>query len=542
MRVQAETRIELGTNREADHILLKGVLRDDLGEAIAGARVDVRLAEAQSRRTVLSRDVVTDDRGRFAVAAAVTTGDYELRAIFEGGDYYQRTEVSRTIDLNRADVRLGVEVPHHGELDLDLPSHEIEVHASCELGASGIDVALLDEMGRTLATGRTGPDERALFEIPSSALGEPGAGRLVARSRADDARAQAQTEVPIVRYRRMVLSLTASPTRVARGGEVHLSGALVDSQSALPGRAIGLFADGDRHLTTVLTDGEGAYAADVSFEQEEAGSIAVVARFESDAPGRDTIESEPVTLSIDAPNPMSWLWAALPITICILLLMLIARRAPQRLTAVPPPPPPAPSGVSAAIRSSRWPAHAAIGGKVVDQLRGTPIAGARVSLSWQDGEEVSHRVTDEEGRFSFDEPRIGDHRLSVTARGYGREESEVSSPHRGEWGALTVRLESLRERILGAYRKVAIALLPSARLWEIWTNREILEHGKAKGRSPELAQLTHRVEEGFYSSEGPSEQDVSAVEREAESAYAALARDPGTRRPDGGDEGEPTPR
>jgi len=136
--------------------------------------------------------------------------------------------------------------------------------------------------------------------------------------------------------------------------------------------------------------------------------------------------------------------------------------------------------------------------------------------------------TDAEGAFIFERVSPGEHVLRVEARGYAAEETKVLSPHRGQWSEVTVRLENLRDRVLSAYRRVALALIPSSRLWEIWTNREVLIHARESTAEGErLTDLTHRVEDAFYASEGPTEDDVDRVSEDAEQAYVELARERG---------------
>jgi hypothetical protein len=107
---------------------------------------------------------------------------------------------------------------------------------------------------------------------------------------------------------------------------------------------------------------------------------------------------------------------------------------------------------------------------------------------------------------------------------------------------VTVRLESLRDRLLRPYRRVAMALLPSPRLWEIWTNREILHHGARRTDPRGLSELTQRVEEGFYSGQSPTAEHVEAVREEADRVYSELIHEGPPRPGSTGENGEPTAR
>ncbi len=528
--VRAETRIELRTERMPNRLVLLGALRDDLGFTLAGQAIHLRLDSMAPRRTLLRRTVQTDPDGAFRVEVEVGRGDHELRATYNGDRGHERAQVSRSVDLDRADVRLRVAVPNGGHLDLDQDLQEIEVQAISLLNVDGITIELVDELDRPLAAGSSNAEGRVRFEVASRDLGEPGAGRIKAMSQADGTRARAQTEVPVVRFRATELSLDSATGAVELGEPVVLTGDLGDSQGPLGDRAIGLFARADsgddlreEHLATVLTDADGTYRAEVRLEghggpdNAAGGPVRLIARFESETLGREGSESAPLTVAVGGTGRGTWLWAALPLTISLFALAIIARRAPRRLTVIPPPAAPAPKGIAPSLRSSRRPADPAIAGRVVDRTRKSPIRGALVTL----GE--LRASTGEDGAFRVDGVPPGEHLLRVSARGYSAEETIVSSPHRGEWSAITVRLESLREQILAPYRRIALALIPSSRLWEVWTNREVLAHDQegpdqqAKtGGTGDLEHLTAKVDEGFYSKQGPSEADVLEVRAGAE--------------------------
>ncbi|MBW2465028.1 MAG: hypothetical protein JRH11_25490, partial [Deltaproteobacteria bacterium] len=55
--VRAESRIELRTERAPNRLVLLGALRDDLGFALAGQPIHLRLDSKAPRRTLLRRTV-----------------------------------------------------------------------------------------------------------------------------------------------------------------------------------------------------------------------------------------------------------------------------------------------------------------------------------------------------------------------------------------------------------------------------------------------------------------------------------------------------
>jgi hypothetical protein len=49
------------------------------------------------------------------------------------------------------------------------------------------------------------------------------------------------------------------------------------------------------------------------------------------------------------------------------------------------------------------------------------------------------------------------------------------------------------------YRRAAEPVLPEAKLWGIWSPRQIVDHVRTKKQSPALADLTDFVEEVYFS-------------------------------------------
>lgn len=519
VRVRAEARIELRVGRAPGLVSVRGNLRDDLGQPLGDRAIDVRVHDAAGTR-LRSASARTDAEGAFAATFPLETGTYRVLASWEGDDGHPRIEVPQVLDLTRAHVRLAVSV-RDGRLDLDQPTHTVEVRASSDEGGAGLHVELRNELDRVLAEGATDAEGRARFTLESAQLGPPAAGRLIAHTRGDDRRGEAQTEVPVVRYRPTALTLRASHTRV-RDEAVTLSGELTDSAGPLARRAVGLFA-GSEHLDTLLTDDEGRFASSVTLEPQ-AGSERVVltARFASDAPWRPPASSPPVTLAIEAAGSTPWSWLLAPIVACALAFGLLTRwrRAPAVApiatdrTTTPPGIAPARSagGLAAAIREVR--------GVVTDADSGAPLAGAIVALLGQ-GEPIES-AAGPDGSFEIIAPDGELFRLEVSAPGYERSSAPVRLPHRGQWSRTTVRLHSLRELAIARYRPVAEALAPAKRWWGFWTPRELSDG--ATSHRDELDALTSAVERAAYAEPPPDEAEVSAIADRSERMASDLER------------------
>ena len=96
----------------------------------------------------------------------------------------------------------------------------------------------------------------------------------------------------------------------------------------------------------------------------------------------------------------------------------------------------------------------------------------------------------------------GEWRAEVAAPGHVTEQFSVTIPHRGELRGVRVDLVPVRERVFQLYRRAAEPVLPEARLWGIWSPRQIVDHVRSKRPSPALADLTDFVEEVYFSAAG----------------------------------------
>ncbi len=518
--IRAESRIELRIEHGDRHVRVRGVLRDDLGGALGDRTLRLRVTPEGSAAAVLARDVHTDRDGNFAAEVAVQGASYRLYATFDGDRLHERVEVARALDLNRAEVRLRVSVPERGQLDLDRLEHEFVVRVESDAGGGGVDVNLLDELDRQLQETRTDASGTARFVVRSVDLGAPGAGRVKARSHADGLRAEAQTEVPVVRFRATSLTLGASRDRVEPREAFRLAGRLTDSQGPLPGRAVGLF-DGEMHLGTVLTDTDGAFLADVALEREDDGVVDIVARFDSDAPGRASSTSPPVTVHVEAAGRASLGWLLVPVLLSGLVLFLIARRTPRPDAGTRAREDAVPAGVRAAPRATRRAERTDVAGRVVDRHRDDPVPHAIVELAC--GDATIRATVGADGRFHAASVAPGRWRLRAEAPGYVAEVAELEVPHRGEWSALEVRLDSLRDRAVEPYRAVALEVLPSSRLWAVLTNREFLARARDEVPDPAaIEDLTARVEVASYGAEPPTASEVSEIDERAARAIDAI--------------------
>lgn len=491
--VRAEARIELRATHEDGAITVHGSLVDDLGEPMARRSVVVAIHE-RSGRTLRTTRLTTDAEGSFVLTTPGSPTRYTLTASYEGDDYHPRLSVERQADLTRAPTRLRLDVGE-GRFDLDGESHSVGVEARGARGGAALAITLLDELGRELGAGTTDTNGRLVLQVPSTALGEPGDGRLVARTAGDAQRAEARVEAPIVRYREATLTLEPSRDAIGPEGEVVLRGTLRTSAGPLANEAIGLYlAPDDTHLTTALTDAAGSYEAVAKAGELGRGRVRVEARFESDGPGTPAAASEGATIVVRGGARTVWAWLALPLLLSLLLLVWLRRQAPP--SAVPAPPEPEPAGVIVAPTVRRGPARRRIAGRLED-LRGAPLRGRLRAVA---GDREEFAESDAEGRFDIELPD-GTWTLTFEAPRHAPAESTVEIPHRGGFEGLRVRLESWRARALAVLRDRFTARGPAER-WPKTTVHSLTDDG-------ELGPIAAEVEVSYY---GPIEPDGRRVE------------------------------
>lgn len=499
VRVRAETRIELRTHRGLDgEVMVRGVLRDDLGAPLGRRNVHVRVRDSAGA-TVADAVRATDAQGGFGLRTVLRPGNYRMSARFAGDETYAEILVERGIDLARAEVHLVVRVRDEGRFDLDEPRHGVEVHVSCDAGVEGLEVELLDELDRPLARATADADGDLSFTLDSSGLGAEGPGRIKARTRGDARRADAQTEIPIVRFRATTITLDAEVREVEAGDELTLEGSLVTSSGPLREAAIGIF-DERAHRATVLTDDAGRYRWRFMSTADDGPSTTFRAVFESDNPGRLGSESSPLRVTIEASGSFRWAWSVVPLLFCLIVVVWMRRR--QSDLAPAPPVRRDPVGISIAPTQHRRASSHRVRGWITEHGDGDPLA-AWIELSGPS----SRRVEAPEGTFDMELP-AGTWTLRFLALQHAPVESTIVVPHQGEWEGIRVRLETWRARIARAFVQLSRRFVkPRTK-----TIRELREDQRLPAEVGELGKV---VEEGVYGPIPPDEAAVREVERQA---------------------------
>lgn len=500
VRVRAEARIELGAEWRDGEMVLRGNLRDDLGEPLPRRPLTLDAFDAEGSG-LLHRSVRTDAEGAFEVRAPTDLDTYRARAEFGGDETHDPVQVERLVRVGRANVQLTLALPSGGHLDLDAPAQQLEVRARCAAGVGGLRIELRDELDRRLGEGVTGEDGRVRLRVSSADLGAPGPGRLRVRFPGDARRAEAQTEVPIVRERSTMLTLAATRRRARVGDPVELRGTLRDSQGPLARRAVGIFAAGT-HRGTVLTDTRGSFRWQTRLTSKDDGrDLVFQARFEGDGPGHRTSASAPVTIATHGTRRARWAWSLLPLGLCALLLLWLRRRE----EVGPPPPRREPRAGVVHTQPKRKRARSRrFAGVLVDARDGGRIAGA-VRL---EGPQQLEGPVDTAG-FSFELPD-GAWTATFDAPGRAPVTETFRTPHGGEWDRVEVHLETWRARALAVFRRWVRRRAPELP-WRKHTLREL-----RRGLPPAERALGEEVERAYYGPEPPDAEEVRSIAARAE--------------------------
>jgi hypothetical protein len=533
VRVRGESRIELGVAHADVGVSITGALRDELGAPLTGRllaleAVPIESGEHKERGEIWRTQVTTDPEGRFSLEIADPEHDYRLLATFAGDDTHRGVRVERRVERARSDVRLELRLPLGHTIDLDAPELIVEAIAESDVGGNEVSMRVWDEAGRELGSGVTDRGGHLRVRVPTSKMGPPGAGLVRIESLRDQRRAEAQTEARVVRKRAVFLELSSESTELEAGqpARVHGRAYTHGGDQADPPREqpravipVGLFR-AERHLATVMTDAQGTFASELWADLEQ-GELTITARTEGDATGAYPAAEARVTLHIAParPVPITWLLLA-AVTIAIAVVTAQRLRAPSLDLAERLREPTEPSISPARAHGRRD--RSIVSGRVIDLRGDHGLAQAEITIQHADSAVTLH--SGEDGRFESPPLPAGRARLRVQAEGYVGTEIALELPHRGEWSAVVIRLESLRARALAAFRALISRALPTPRAWGIWTTREARDW--ISERAPEqrgaLRKLSSDVERACYAAEPPAQAEVTTIEQDAGTLAADL--------------------
>ena len=505
VEIKAQTQLSLGSIRLLGDgtVLVTGQLVDKLtGEGIDGQTVLVLVGG-------VTRHAATDPDGRFRVLVPGEPGQQRVELTFRGSSMLDKAEpVSIMTDPSRAQVALAIRTePNPRGLSLTIAAtvddKPAELPVTVSYGSTqDTALKLLEE-----ATTNTP------FAITRADVGGAGARRIRASFAGDDTRQPAIADATIELATATTTTMTVKSLALAFEDDLIATGKVIDEDGKPVARAAVTLTAGDRRLSQGATGADGTYKFDVEAEILGKGQFGIWVQSDPGSPHVRPSKSEPAIITIAAPQPVpvSYTIAAFLATALAAGGFFAARTKPWQKLRRPAPPADAPEkedtneaadgGLVVAkpgiVSTLRRPYDDSFSGVVRDTVRGRPVADAVVCLRL--GDEERELRTEADGSFQIDKLAVGEWRAEVAAPGHITEKFGVTIPHRGELRGVRVDLVPVRERVFQLYRRAAEPVLPEAKLWGIWSPRQIVDHVRAKKPSPALAELTDFVEEIYFS-------------------------------------------
>jgi hypothetical protein len=531
VEIRAQTKIVLDKIRliADDRAELRGHLLDALtGDGIADQHVHIHLGNADTSAT-------TDRDGGFHATIEIEPGRQQVEMKFTGGQRLGQAELSQPTDPSRAQVSLAI------DFEEAAGGVNVIVHATADDQPVQLPVAL---SSAPVMTPQWSPLASVVTDKPfllsRQAAGGPGTRRIKAEFPGDDLRQQASIERTIELTAASTTTLAVTANQLAYEDSLGVTGKVSDADGHPVARAAVTLASGDRRIAQGATAEDGAFKFKVEGEVLGAGQWALQVQADPGKPSIKPSRSEPQIVRVSAPQPVpvSYTIAAFVLTAGAAGGFFLARTKPWQRLRRPAPPAEAPEsaarhedpiegglvvakpGLAATLRRA---SDDGFSGAVRDTVRGRPVADAVIALRLPTGETREVR-TGGDGHFTFEALAAGDWLAEVAAPGHVTETFAVSIPHRGELRGVRVDLVPVRERVFQLYRRAAEPILPEARLWGVWSPRQIVEHVRSKRPTPALADLTTFVEEVYFSARLAEEAVLATAAEHVDRAVRERAR------------------
>jgi hypothetical protein len=503
------------------HLVLEKVrLRADGQAEVLGQLLDKLTGDGLGNQTVAIKigddyaSATTGPDGRFTARITILPGPQPVELKFLGGPLLEPAIESTVTDPSRAQVALTAAIedaPGGARIIItatadDLPANLsilLSIGTRAELGS--VPDTELVPVG-TIETGHA-------FLLTRKAANGPGGKRLRAYFPGDELRQKASVEASFELTTATTTSMTVSTKSLAYEDDLTVTGKVIDEENHPVPRAAVTLISGDRRLAQGATTDDGSYRFKVEGQIIGQGQFGI--QVTSD-PGLSFIKpsrSEPVIVKVSSPQPVpvSYTIAAFLATLFAAGGFFTARAKPWRRFRRAAPAAEVPSNESeveqvaggmvankpSVMSTLRRPNDDGFSGVVRDTIRSRPVPEAVVCLVLGDSERECRTAGD--GSFVLEKLMPGEWRAEVAAPGHVTEKFGVSIPHRGELRGVRVDLVPVRERVFQLYRRAAEPLLPEARLWGVWSPRQIVDHVRSKRPSPALADLTDFVEEVYFS-------------------------------------------
>ena len=532
--IRARTRVVIdGVARIGDHVQVRGTLTDAAtGEPVSGEQVRV---EAGGETAVGT----TRNDGTFFAHLPLAEGEFEFVASYQDSDFQGGSEARQVSTVGKGRLQLRLDLPPEVEASDEAAPLTIAAESEGNPVAVTVEVATADGaagVARGVARVDTGPDGRAVVQIPRAKLGGPGEKRIVVRFPGDRVFNPAETEGHLLVMTDTILRDLETPARALRyEADLRVAGKLVDGEGRpVVGAVVALELKGAR-ADEASTDGDGRFEFEMPAAKLGVGPASMALQHVSrvawrrgfDLPARVVFVLEP------RPVPLAYPIGAFAVTAFGLLAFALWRLRPfgrpkppgktptETADGAAPAPPVLAPGLKVArpglISSLRRAYDHGVSGNVRDCVRQSGVPWATVLF----GETVVSCGPD--GEFTVEELPAGDCLLTARAPGYVTFSLRITLPHRGELRGIHIDLVPVRELIFNRYQEVAAPLLPDVALWGKWTPREILAHVRGKRPTGALGALTDLVEDAYFSVRAPDEAVIPAADDAVARARAELA-------------------
>ncbi|HQY60298.1 MAG: hypothetical protein IPF92_10270 [Myxococcales bacterium] len=493
--VRGHSAFDARVRRDRGDLVVEGVLRDDVGEALGKQIVALTLARRDANGgadpatdealraahscgvgliTGRTRglEIATDGSGRFCVRARLEKERFIATLAWKGAPLLEGTTLSVPVDLGRRAVSLAFE-PRPRTVSLERTPARFFASAETDdegvaqpLAGLPLTLAIEGSSGGApipLGTATTDARGRAAIDVETQRLGPPRGTHLVLAfaGDADAVSAEARTPIEIhsrVTLRSPTLEGPSSPSNPEEGIPIEV---LATTAAGPVSEGVVEATVGDVVVGAARVEGGRANLV-VTFSAEGGGTREVRVRYLPQSPWH--LAGPEVRGELALRGPSSWSRAPLAIAGLLLVGWLVAGRR----RAVPSPARGGEGAGAARVPTERASLevvpHAAgtarrgeYTGTVEDAHEGVPLARVRVRVerrTFAGVETLADAVTDDAGRFSFvlEAKLPGD---SLAAEGPFHARFDEALPQPGALRiALITRKRRLVERLVGWARRV----------------------------------------------------------------------------------------
>ena len=528
IKAQTQLQLEAVRLRGDGNVEVTGKLTDALtGDGLGGRTVAIRIGN-------ITVDAVTAPDGRFMLGVAVPPGPQPVQLRFRGNALLDASELTQVADPSRAPVTLVMRAEDVSG------GQQLTVQTTVDEVATPLDIDLAlgapsDKALKPLQTIRSNTP----FLLSRAAAGGPGSKIVRATFRGNATLQIATGEVRFELTSQTTTTMTASSTSLAFEDDLVVDGKVIDQDGKPVAKAAVTLTSGENKvLARGATTEAGLYRLSLEAEILGQGQWGLQVGADPNTSYVKGSRSQPVIVRVAAPQPVpiSYTVAAFLATALAAGGFFTARAKPWKRFGRKAPPAEAAIETDHAdvidgglvvnkpglVSTLRRPSDDGFSGVVRDTVRGRPVEDAIVRLVL--GEHAHEQRTGDDGGFTIEQLAAGDWQAEVAAPGHVSERFAVSIPHRGELRGVRIDLVPVRERVFQLYRRAAEPVLPEARLWGIWSPRQIVDHVRDRRPSPALAELTDFVEEVYFSPRVAAETVLPETSERVDRAIRERAR------------------